>query len=113
MNLNQITCRRCKGKCVVDSPVMYAGIPGGCFSCSATGKVYVDKFAREFANVKGDFYGFSRTDRFGMTTKQISRNVESDLLVTRDTTFKKLTEEQAFAFFSKYGREVKFPAKAA
>ena len=113
MNTTQITCRRCKGSGIVQSPVMYCGIPGGCFSCATTGKVYTDKFAREYANVKGDFYGFSWTAPYGKLVKCISRCVESDIMRTRGMTFTKLTEEQAETFFRKYGSRVEFDIKVA
>lgn len=38
-------CTRCKGRCIVDSMVVYAGIPGGCFACGATGS-YADQQRR-------------------------------------------------------------------
>ena len=44
--MEKMTCKRCKGKGLINSHVVYAGIPGGCFSCSATGEVYKDPFYR-------------------------------------------------------------------
>lgn len=38
-------CTRCKGRGVVDSPVVYMGIPGGCFGCGCTGS-YADQQER-------------------------------------------------------------------
>jgi len=34
-----LTCSRCKGTGYVDSPVLYAGRPGGCFKCATRGTV--------------------------------------------------------------------------
>lgn len=105
MNGKKITCRRCKGTGLVKSHVIYAGIPGGCFLCATTGSLYADKFDRMFADAKGDFYGFTTTFRHGLfLSKSIGRCVESDIIgVTKETTWKKITEEQARAFFAKYG----------
>ena len=38
-----ITCSRCKGKGYVNSAVVYAAAPGGCFKCDGEGVVEGDK----------------------------------------------------------------------
>lgn len=101
----QVTCKRCKGTGLVDSHVVYAGIPGGCYNCAATGKVYVDKFYAEFHKKQGDYYGFTTTYRHGLfVDKGIARCTEEETKrVDSQTTVTKITEEQARKFFARYG----------
>ena len=104
MNAKKITCRRCKGKGFFDSHVLYAGAPGGCFLCAGKGEIYKDKFDRQFADAKGDFYGFTVTWSHGLfVSKSIGRVQEHDICLTSDTKAVKITEEQARTFFAKYG----------
>lgn len=106
MNTKQIKCRRCAGSGNVGGPVVCAGIPGGCFNCLATGRVYVDKFAAQFAREAGTFWGITSDQRCGslvQTVKAITRQPESGLLLDRRTTATAITEEQAETFFRKYG----------
>lgn len=37
------TCPRCSGSGLVSSRVVYAGAPGGCFTCAGRGEVETDK----------------------------------------------------------------------
>lgn len=56
-----ITCRRCAGKGYVSARVVYAGAPGGCYSCAGWGEVEGDKAtlkaAREAREAQAAFRG--------------------------------------------------------
>ena len=99
------TCPRCKGTGLVNSGVVYAGIPGGCFHCAATGAVFRDKFVRAIG-ASGEFFGFSFAScRNGKTIKMIARGTRSaieDNLID-GVSMKQITEEQARKFFASYG----------
>lgn len=103
----RITCKRCKGTGNVGGAVVCAGVPGGCFSCLAAGSVYANKFDQTFANVPGEFYGYSYTSQ-GRTVKQINRCTDDEAYkVSRGVTVTKITEEQARKFFARYGEQTK------
>lgn len=105
MDATKITCRRCKGSGLVASPVVYAGIPGGCYKCDATGECYKDKFSAEFINKSGEFYGFTVEYAHGLfVNKNIARCTEADLKrVGAGVKVTKITENQARKFFERYG----------
>lgn len=105
----KITCRRCAGKGLLNSPVVYAGIPGGCFACAATGEVYKDKFYRAFG-ANRTFYGVTAVVAYhgenpnNGTFKSIStRAPDQGNDPTYQHTFVEITEEQARRFFARYG----------
>lgn len=97
-NAKQITCRRCKGSGFLAGVVLSQG---RCFGCMGRGTVFADKFDEMFRDTSGDWFGFSRTDRAGVTHKSINRC--SAPRVTRDVTVTQITEEQARKFFARYG----------
>lgn len=109
------TCRRCRGTGLVSSPVVYCGVPGGCYTCALVGQVPVDKFYRE-VGTKGTFFGISlpikayafRTDEGKVikVLKEIRRAKSADSIMKDSeagTVVTEITEEQARAFWTKYG----------
>lgn len=117
MDATKITCKRCKGTGITNNAPVFAGIPGGCYKCATRGWVYKDKFSAAFIEGKGDFYGFTTTYRHGLfITKNIARCTEEEAKFgcDRQTTYTKITEEQARKFFERYGVSTYvYPEKAA
>lgn len=115
----KITCRRCAGKGYVGSHVVYAGAPGGCYSCMGYGEVYKDKFYRAFG-VGKKFYGVTgyRYCNEGNPNNGVTKRISTEFIepmrhmsmrgkVLEAVTCVEITEEQARKFWARYGREVR------
>lgn len=112
----KIQCRRCKGKGLVDSHVVYAGFPGICFSCAGAGQVYKDKFYRAFG-VGKKFYGvtwhrwLNQDNPNNGIFKLLATEIPDHVGETRDYRGRvtdlvqcvEITEDQARKFWLRYG----------
>lgn len=100
------------GRCRATGFTNFEREGGVCFRCDGKGFNYADKFVDTFG-IGGRFFGVSFT-LFGSTTKIIQRagSAESILRDAMDgTQVTQITEEQARAFFAKYGKQTTVPAK--
>jgi len=91
------TCTRCNGS------GMYCN--GRCFGCDGAGRYAADKFLRALGN-SGLFFGVSGNVVKGKRSKSIARAESAEKLASEymaGVTIKEITEEQARAFFKRYG----------
>lgn len=114
----KITCPRCKGTGILDwSPVVYAGIPGGCFQCAGYGQVYKDKFYQKFG-VGKKFYGVTWSRYLNkdnpnngvfkmlcVSKPEIGERIDYFGNVADRIECVEITEEQARRFWNRYGDE--------
>ena len=113
----KIKCRRCGGKgFLTGMHVVYAGAPGGCFSCAGAGEVYKDKFHRAFG-VGRKFFGITWTRWYNpgnpnngvfkmLATKQpdfVGEQRDPWGRMTDKIECVEITEEQARKFWTRYG----------
>ena len=109
MDTTTKVCKRCNGTGIMSSPVVYAGVPGGCYSCRARGFKYTDKMTNAFGPTT-EFVGVtSDTGVFGTVLKSIAPAAQSDNVIGSVTP---ITYEQARAFFFRYGTQVTIATKS-
>lgn len=100
MDTTTKVCERCNGTGIVSSPVVYAGVPGGCHGCRARGFKYTDKMTNAFGPTT-EFVGVTTdTGVFGTVLRSIAPADQADDMIGSVTP---ITYEQARAFFFRYG----------
>lgn len=111
-------CKRCKAQ-GWGSWVVNGGI---CFNCNGRGWTYADKFVEVYSAKPGRFFGVSMQLAACYAPLTVLKCIRTEAEIVKDgatvekclaldpargTKYTEITEEQARAFFAKYGTEVR------
>lgn len=112
-----ILCRRCKGTGLVSSPVLHAGVSGGCFACDTKGRVYKDPFYRKVGAGK-TFYRVTYKTYYGagnpnnavylklstgpLADMDLGTRLRDDGLIATQSTADEITEAEARSLLKTY-----------